>query len=388
MRFLTGIAVFLLIVVALPAAAGEPISLSEKAAEAAMDFTYRPERNTTFTVAEDATTVYRSVQQLFSEFDYVPTARIVSRGDMIGPLISLVPFYQNKLKEVIMVRLKPLDEGTQVTIRGVFVVPGNNYILDRSEHKPTRNVRQFERFYDAKRELINAGDKTAMQDVLDWAQENLDGKRDLQATMDILGLVEDCTRPRSKCGKRGRRLIHELRAALRQQETLAAAIGKQQAQIDVAVANRDWLAAHLATDQLLHILHTGGVADDDPRMTAVQKTLAQHQRRLRSVKGSLVAFDPKIAPADGHDVAVGFTVLNAGSRPIASFKVKVDSTDAAGRASPGRIGRSYAYNIELDPPLAPNEYIDAAVVLRFEETSEVAAARVRFVSRIYGKKLN
>ncbi len=374
----------LLFALVLPVAAEESVTLDKKAIKAVKDFNYRPERNFTFSIAADRTKAYRQVQTLLLEQDYMLTAQAVHRGDQLGPFVSKCRFCQSKLAEAVMVRLKLLDEGTQVTIRGVFVVPGSNYLLDRSDRKPTTSVRRFAQLYAAKLQLIAVTGEQNTHDILARAKDNLAQRRDLEETIATLQLVEDCTHSRSMAGRQAREISHAIRGEIKKQKLLHDAVAGQQAKIDAASAGRDWLAVHQGADKLLHILLEGGVSGDDPRATEARDTLRKTRRTLRR-RGALIAFAPQLAPAQENDVAVGFTALNVGNRPIAAFKVRVDSTDAAGKPSPGRIGRAYPYTVELDPPLAPDEYYQTAIVLRFETSSNVEAARLRVVGVTYGK---
>ena len=381
------LAMLIVVLLVAPVWAGEErIALHEKAYDAATDFSYRPDRNTTFTAPDDAQATYRLVQALVLELDYRPTEHAVERGDQLGPFLSLSTFYQGKLTEALMVHLRPTDEGTEVTIRGVFVLPAKGHMLDRSERRPTWTVRHFERYVEAKRQLAKETGETSTHAILARAQENLSQKRDLEGTLGILHLVERATRPRCMAGRQARELIHAVEGQLERRASLQAAVDQQRAKMTEATTSRNWLQAFLAGDQWLHILLEGGVAADDPEILQVRAELDKNLRRLRAAGGSVVLFDQRTAPAEGNDVAVGFTALNAGTRPVAQFKVRVDSSDAAGRPSPGRIGRAYSFTVDLDPPLMPGECYPTAVVLRFETPSEVAGTRVRVVGLRTAKK--
>jgi hypothetical protein len=380
------LAIIVLLVLALAGSAigEELVSLPTKPVTAAMDFAYRPERNVELVAPSDRAETYRQVQTLLLELDYVLTKEAVSRGDLIGPMISKHRYYQGKLAEAAMVRLTPAENGTNVTIRGVFVVPERGYVLDRSDRHSTRTIRDFPELFAAKLRLIEATGMTGTHEVLAQAKETLTSGDKLKPTIKTLRLVERCTRPRCLAGRQARELIHAIRGRLKQQEILTAQVDEQRAKIDVAIQQRDWLTAHGATDALMNILLEGGVNQTDDRLTEAKATLKKARRMLRQ-RGVLATFGDKHAPAAGHDVAVGFTALNVGTRPIKSFKVRVDSANATGASSPGRIGRSYPYTIELDPPLQPDEYFPTAVVLRFEIPSEVASTHVRVVGVSYGK---
>ena len=383
---------FLMIAFLMFAAAGiraaeGPVSLPKKTVFSLLAFDFRPERNVVFNAGDAPEVAYRLAQTLLLELDYLPTAETVSRGDLIGPLISKHMFGQGQLLEAAAVRLRPIDGGTELTIRGLFVAPANKYLFDQSERPASRFVRDFPQLFAAKKKLVEATGETSTHTLIAQAKDNLAARRDLEKTLDMLNLIEAATRSRCLAGRQARELKRAVEAELLRKQKLSAAVGEQKTQIEAAIRGNDWLAAHLAADRLRHILIENQVPADDPLLLETAKTLEKCRGRLAG-RGTLIAFQPQTAPAEGNDIAVGFTVLNVGNRPIASFKVLVATKDANGVVSAGRIGPSYPYSVQIEPPLQPNEYYAATVVVRFEHPSEVAAVDVRIaqIGYSYGKK--
>lgn len=379
------IMVLCLFAASLAQAADGPILLPKKTQTSLFNFDFRPERNVTFRVAQPPEAAYRLAQTLLLELDYPPTAEAVARGDLIGPMLSKQTFGQGQLLEAVVVRLQPIDQGVELTIRALYVAPSNKYLLDQSGRQTSRFVRDFPELYAAKKFLVEATGEPSTHALIEQAKINLAARRDLEQTRDRLTLIVAATRPRCLAGRQARELKHAVEAEIERKQKLAVAVSEQKTQIEAAIAARDWLAAHRATDLLRHILIENQVPADDPLTVETGKTLARCRAQLRG-RGPLLAFEPQTAPAEGNDVAVGFTVLNTGNRPVSAFKVLVATKDAQGVGSAGRIGPTYPYSVQIDPPLPPSEYYAATVVVRFEQPAEVATIDVRIVQIEFGNK--
>jgi len=376
--------VLLLCVAAL---ADEPATLPKKARQNLQNFEFSPERNNTFQVAADAGRAYYLARSLMLDLDYQLAADPVSRGDLLGPFISLRSYADDKLKEIVMIRLRSGENGVEITIRGLYVMPGNNNMPVQSKRKPSRVVRLFPSMFEARLALFEKTQDYELRRLLDTARENLAARRDLEGTQEILEQVKNSTVAACTVGREAREMISAFAEEIDRRKTLEDAARVHQQAVDQAMADRDWPAAHRALDELLHVLHTHHVPEADPDFIAVRQKMETCRRRLRA-KGVLAISETIIAPAEGNDVAVGFSVLNVGTRPIAGFKVAVNTSTAAGKPSPGRIGRGYSYSVEINPPLLPDEYYATTVVLNFEHPTDVAAADLRITSLHWGKAPN
>lgn len=367
-----------LCLLAVPALADGPPVLAKKSRAALTDFERQPERNYTFQVEGDLDTVYRLVYALVLELDYLPTANAVQRGDLIGPLLSKHLFRRDKLAETAMVRLQENEQGVELTVRGLYVVPDSQYLLDQSDRKPSRSIRKFKNLYAAKQKLYAQTDNMNTYELLGSAKENMAARRDLTATLDLLQLIEQSTSARCLAGRQARELAHAVTAEIARQIKLAKAAEQMRGEIKRAMAERNWLAAHLAADKLLHTCIGNNVEKSEALYKEALKARETSRRRL-TARGALVIFDEKLASAEENDIAVGFSLLNVSRRPISSFKVIVTTTDQTGQPTAGRIGRNHAYTVELSPPLQSNEYATAAVRLRFENPATPVHAKLRVV---------
>lgn len=366
------------------AIAQEPEALPKKALQSLQNFEFSPDRNITFQVNADAGKVYYLARSLMLELDYALAAEPVSRGDLLGPFVSLRSYADEKLKEIVMIQLQTVEGGVQLTIRGLYVMPANKYMLVRSKRKPSRVVRSFPALFKARLELFEQTQDYDIRHLLDQARENLATRHELETTLRILEQIKDSTVASCAAGRDAREMLSAISGEIDRRKTLEEAVRNQKQAIETAMTGRDWLAAHQAVDKLLHILYANAVAESDPDFIEARRQLDVSRLRLRG-KGVLLPLNTVIAPAEGNNVAVGFTVVNVGNRPIAGFKVAVNTTTGEGKPSPGRIGSGYTYSVEIDPPLQPDEYYSTTVVLNFEHPSDVAAANLRIVNLHWAK---
>jgi len=367
-----------LCLLAIPALADGPPVLAKKARAELADFERLPERNYSFQTEGDADTVYRLVYALMLELDYTPTANAVQRGDLIGPLLSRHLFRRDKLAEAAMVRLTENEQGVQLTIRGLYVVPDKQNLLDQSDRQPSRTVRKFKSLYEAKRQLYEQTENMNTYELLAGAKQNLAARTNLESTLSLLELIEQATTARCLAGRQARELAHAVTAEIARQKKLTEAAEQMREEIKQAMAERDWLAAHLAADKLLHTCLGNEVDKEDALYKEALKARDTSRRRL-AARGSLVIFNEQLAPAEENDIAVGFSILNVGRGTVSSVKVIVTTTDDAGKPTEGRIGRNHAYTVELSPPLKSNEYATATVRLRFEHPATPVHAKARVV---------
>lgn len=362
----------------IPALADGPPVLAKKARAALADFERQPERNYSFQTEGDADTVYRLVYALMLELDYTPTANAVQQADLIGPMLSKHLFRRDKLAEAAMVRLAENQQGVQLTIRGLYVVPDKQNLLDQSDRQPSRTVRKFKSLYEAKRQLYEQTENMNTYELLAGAKQNLAARTNLESTLTLLKLIEQATTARCLAGRQARELAHALAAEIARQKKLTEAAQQMREEIKQAMAERNWLAAHLAADKLLHTCLGNEVDKEDALYKEALKARDTSRRRL-AAQGSLVIFNEQLAPAEENDIAVGFSILNVGRGAVSSFKVIVTTTDDVGQPTAGRIGRTHAYTVELSPPLKSNEYATATVRLRFEHPAAPVHAKARVV---------
>ncbi len=367
-----------LCLLAIPALADGPPVLAKKAHAVLADFAHLPERNYSFHAEGDADTVYRLVYALLLELDYIPTANAVQQGDLIGPMLSKHMFRRDKLAEATMVRLTENEQGVELTIRGIYVVPDRQNLLDQSDRRPSRTVRKFKSLFEAKSKLYEQTENLNTYELLAGAKQNLTARANLESTLALLELIEQATSARCLAGRQARELAHAVTAEIARQKKLNEAAQQMREEIKQAMAERNWLAAHLAADKLLHTCLSNEVNKKDALFQEALKARETSRRRLAAL-GSLVIFNEQLAPAEENDFAVGFSILNVGRGAVSSFKVIVATTDDAGQPTAGRIGRNHAYTVELSPPLKSNEYATATVRLRFEHPAVPVHAKARVV---------
>jgi len=375
----------LLLLAALGARAEEPPVLPAKVAETLADFSRYPERNVTFNVEDDLNTAYAATYDLLMDLDYTPAAQEVKLPELIGPLLAKPQAHKRLLAEAVMARLKPAANGTEIIMRGLYVAPDRNFVIDQTRRMPSPAVANFGALYAAKKELIKRTGQARIPALLAQQQENLAQENNLKETLNILQLIERATTPQCAAGRQTRELLPAVQAKINQQEKLGQQIQALHDKIREASKNRDWLTAHRKADELLHVLLMNQVSRDDDRFVEAE-ALREKMRRALAGQGALPVSDIKLAPAEDNDIAVGFTVVNASINPITSFKVTISTIDAAGKPSAGRIGASHPFTIEPPAPLQPNQYFQITVRLRFEAPAQAAKAQLRITAISWGKK--
>lgn len=358
--------------------AEEPLTIPTRTRAALLNFDYRSQRNITFTVPETRDKAYHLAKTLLLEMDYVPTAAQEERGDLIGPMISKRLFRSNKLAEVLMVRLLPATEGTDITARGLYVVPGSDYIVDQSKSRPSWAIRHFGELYAAKKKVVETTNIYSLHELLASLRDNVSRRENLEETLATLELVETATISRSLAGRQARELIHVVRSELKKQEKLEKSVSQLRERIDQATARGDWLEAHLAADELIHVLLNHSI-DQESTLFVETLSIQDRARRRLARKAPLIVFDPVTTPADGNRLALKFTVLNVLSKPITSFGVTVKTTDGAGKPISTRIDPGEMITVHPRKPIDPNEYYDAVVLLRFGEQAGAVHTRIRIV---------
>ncbi|MHA1570052.1 MAG: hypothetical protein ACTSXZ_11330 [Alphaproteobacteria bacterium] len=365
-----------LIALSLCLAAEGPPRLPKRTRTALLNFDYRPERNTTFQVPDSRPEAYNLVKTLLLELDYVPTAVQEERGDLIGPLVSKRRFRSDKLAEAIVVRLVAEGDGATLIVRSLFVVPDNGYIVDQSERRPTRVVRRFDELFEAKKKVVAHTDIYSVHVLIERAKRNLTEGVQLNETLVWLQLAEPATIPRSLAGRQIREMLHAVKAEIDRRERLQAEVAQLREKIKQAMAAKNWLEAHQAADEMIHVLLNHKVNEES--VLFVEAVAARDRSRRFLARGArLLAFDTRLGPAEGNDIAVGFTVLNVSDRPIKRFDVTVVAADTEGQPVAGRIDSDKPIRVRPSQPIEPNEYFEAVVILHFAEPARPALARIK-----------
>ncbi len=358
----------------------EPVAVPAEAVQNLLDFASLPERNVAFIVEEDPASVYNAVHQLLLELDYQVLGEPSQRGDLLGPYLSQRRYRHGQLAEIVAVRLQDSAGGTDLTIRALFVTVAPEVAVDQSGRKPSRGVRHFPELYDAKRIFTNQTTFHRVVDLLDQAQANLAAGIVLDQTQQQLRLAEAATLSTSAVGRRTRELLGAVNEEVNRREWLQKTADTLRAKIRRAMADRDPLAAWLASDELVHVL----LANNVPRADAlfVEALTAQERaRRLLAQRGRLIAFHPHFGPGTGNEVVVGFTVLNVTNRPIGSFDAAVDLLDANGRPLVGRPQPARPAHIKPAQPIPPGGTYTAALTVAFDAPVQPSQATVR-ISRV------
>jgi len=353
-----------------------PPTLPAATATALLDFDLLPERNVVFSVDEDRATAFNLAQTLLLELDYGPTANQEQRGDLIGPFISKRRYRNHQLAEIVAVRLVAQDGGTGVTIRSLFVVVDNGFLVDQSARRPTRAVRRFPELYDAKKNVVEQTSYFSVYDLLEHARANLNAGTELEKTLRFVQLAEQATLPNTPAGRQTRELLHAVQAEVNRRQKLQQAADALRAKIREATERNNWAEVWLAADELAHVL----LANDVPRTDAmfVEALAAQDRaRRALARRGRLVAFSPQLGPGENNDVVVGFTVLNVSNRPVGAFDVVVEPLDANGQPSAGRSLPARPVHLKPPQPIAPGATYNAVVTISFGAPVQPAQAAIR-----------